>query len=174
MAIIKMLTPDAYVQLQEWLHDYPYEVVVECVRTPAGVAWGRMLSTPGVGCSPTQSKTTRWCMHTHPQACYERNGTYYGWPSGADYATFLDQQGTEHLVCSLEGIYVLQSTPGAVKRWARLSEAQKDALERRWDVASDHPDRTPAEALAQLAPLLDGWVSVDLKPYTGDKNRTRR
>lgn len=160
-----MLTPDARNQLHTWLEETPHEVVVECKQTPEGVQWGRMLSTPGAGCSPAQSRTVPWCMHTHPRACYERNGTYYGWPSGADYAAFLDQQGTEHLVCSLEGIYRLRSTPESLRRWARLSESQKDALERRWDVPSDSAQRTPARALSELAPYLKGWVSVEWHPY---------
>ena len=161
-----MLTADAHAQLRVWLEEFPHEVVVECRQTPAGVQWGEMLSTPGAGCSPSQSRTAPWCMHTHPRACYKRNGTYYGWPSGADYCTFLDQQGTEHLVCALEGIYRIRSTPASRRRWARLSEAQKDALERRWDVPSDSAQRTPARALSELAPHLEGWVSVDLHPYT--------
>lgn len=161
-----MLTPEAMTQLRKWLDESQHEVVVECVRTSEGVAWGQMLSTPGAGCAPAQSRTSPWCMHTHPRACYVRNGTYYGWPSGADYATFLDQKGTEHLVCALEGIYVLRSSPDARRRWSRLSEKQKDVLERQWDVPSDHPERTPAHVLASLAPRLAGWVDVTLHPYS--------
>jgi len=104
-------------------------------------------------------------MHTHPRACYERNGTYYGWPSGADYCTFLDQQGTEHLVCALEGIYRIRSTAASRRQWLRLSEEDKDMLERQWDVLSDSAQKTPVRVLASLAPYLDGWVSVELHPY---------
>jgi hypothetical protein len=162
-----MLTPDAKRQLRVWLEETPHEVVVECKQTHQGIGWGRMLSTPGTsGCSPAQSRTSPWCMHTHPRACYERNGTYYGWPSGADYCAFLDQQGTEHLVCALEGIYRIRSTPESCRRWARLSDAEKDALEHTWDVPSDHVNRTPARALASLVPHLKGWVSVELFPYS--------
>jgi len=164
-----MLAPDAVDQLRTWLEESQHEVVVECVRTPAGVGWGRMLSKAGAGCSPAQVTTAPWCMHTHPRACYARNGTYYGWPSGADYATFLDQKGTEHLVCALEGIYVIRSTADTRRRWTRLSEDEKDALERQWDVPSDHPERTPERVLASLASRLEGWVDVTLYPYSKSK-----
>lgn len=164
-----MLAPDAARQLRTWLEESSHEVVVECVRTPSGVGWGRVLSTPGPGCSPAQSRTAPWSMHTHPKACYARNGTYYGWPSGADYATFLDQAGTEHLVCALEGIYVLRSSADARRRWARLSEDEKDALESQWDVPSDHPERTPDRVLSALAPHLRGWIEVTLHPYANSK-----
>lgn len=160
------LTPEAAAQLWTWLDTSAHEVVVECVATPQGVRWGDLLSTPTAGCAPDQHRTAPWSMHTHPRACYERNRTYYGWPSGADYATFLDQAGIEHWVCALEGIYVLRSTPTTLARWARLSDAQKNALERDWDLASDDPTLTPTHALAAVRPRLRGWITVVLHPYT--------
>jgi len=162
-----MLSPEAQRQLEVWLHETPHEVVVECVRTPKGIGWGRMLSKKGSGgCSPSQIDQAPWSMHTHPSACYLRNGTYFGWPSGADYATVLDQDAKEHLVCAIEGIYVLHPTRGAAGRWRRLSAKAQRAHERQWDVASDTPDRTPEDVLAALAPHLEGWVAVEYHPYS--------
>lgn len=143
----------------------PHEVIREVVDTPQGAAWGRLLSTPTDVCSPTQTGHAAWTMHTHPSACYRRNATFYGWPSGADFATFLDQGIDEHWVCALEGIYVLRCSVAAQKRWESLTEAEKDTYEETWNLASDRPETTPERALATLAPRLEGWVSVAYTPY---------
>jgi hypothetical protein len=158
------LHPEARRELVSMLTE-PHEVIREVIDTPHGVRWGRLLSRPTEACAPTQTGHAPWTMHTHPEACYRRNGTYYGWPSGSDYATFLDQNIPEHWVCALEGIYVLRCTDEAQARWAALSEKEKDAWERRWDVPSDTPGRTPEATLRGLAPALKDWVSVAYTPY---------
>jgi hypothetical protein len=162
-----MLTPKAHKQVLAWL-ELPHEIIVEYTNTPRGIVWGRMLSTPptsGSVCAPSQVEVATQCMHTHPRACYDRNGTYYGWPSGNDYATFLEQSGNEHLVCTLEGIYMIKSTPSAVSTWKRLSNKEQDAYIKAWDLASTSREFTPQDALRALYPKLKGWMDVSLHNY---------
>jgi hypothetical protein len=161
------LTPDADAQLRHWLYRETHEVVVECVRTPEGVAWGRVLSrkAPGTQCAPLQVATARWSMHTHPRACYRRNGAHYGWPSGADLATALEQRVVEHWVCALEGVYVLKPRRGAVERWKRTTERSRKALEAAWDVASTDARRTPEWGVREINRAASEWVAVSYVPW---------
>lgn len=161
------LTPDAEGQLRHWLYNESHEVVVECVRTPEGVAWGRMLSrkAPGAQCAPVQTATARWSMHTHPRACYRRSGAHYGWPSGADVATALEQAVDEHWVCALEGAYVMKPRRGAVAAWKRLPERSRAALEAAWDVASKDPMHTPEWGVGEIMRAAGEWMEVTYVPW---------
>jgi len=163
-----MLSPKAQKQVMQWL-ELPYEVVVEWSHSPQGVVWERVISKPPTKastCTPTLlTSTSARSMHTHPRACYDRNGTYYGWPSGSDYATFLDQRGEEHIVCALEGFYHLESTPSTVQAWHRLSEKKKDAYVKEWDVPSTTRDFTPDDALRALQARMGGWITVTMYKY---------
>lgn len=162
------LSSDAQQQLQIWLYEFPHEVVVECVQKRDGIGWGQMLSKAGRGgvCSPYQAAHASWSMHTHPSACYKRNRTVFGWPSGADYVTFLNQQGTEHIVCSIEGMYVLRVAKGGHARWSNLSSQEKKKYQKQWDIASDTPERTPEDVMKELKPKLKNWLTVKFYPYT--------
>ena len=162
------ITAEAMQHLSYWLNSTPHEVIVECKRQADGrVAWGKMLSEgAGDACSPVQTGVRPWMMHTHPRACYTRKGTYYGWPSGADFGAFLEQQGTEHWVCALEGLYVLKAEEGAAAKWGARSEDAQDALVLRWDIPSTTPDDTPEKVLPVLQRRVSGWCTVEYYPWT--------
>jgi hypothetical protein len=126
--------------IHEWLH-LSHEIVAEIhiSRDEEIIYLGEVLSQPPESdvCSPKHVETRRLMLHTHPKRCYEREHITFGWPSGQDFYSILENSLPLHIVAAVEGWYLIHLKKYGERYWHTLSTAQKKTWKKRMDLPGD-------------------------------------
>jgi len=163
------LSNTAYHHVIEWMK-LPYEVVAEVsISSNKIINIVRILSEPptvsGIGraipptsdsrsCHPKHVEIRPLMIHTHPRSCV---GDNYGWASGQDIKTILDNDLDIHFIASQEGMYVVENSN---YNWNSLSSKNKKYWINLMDIPNDQ-DITIDEYIEHINSL--GWVDINIK-----------
>lgn len=151
--------------LREWLYEKTHEMVAEVrLRGKVIVVLDSLAnedSKYATACRPTNFRVRPYMLHTHPKACYLRNGVKYGWPSGQDVFTFLEENLPIHFVLAIEGLYVIKPSTNAGK-WSRLKPSAKKSIIDEHDFPAD---------MGTIEKYIQGinnmnWVTVEIYQHS--------
>jgi hypothetical protein len=127
--------------IYEWLFEYNNEVVVELKKNKQGqYEIANILSDDNrssQSCRPSNIEIKQLMMHTHPKSCYIKNDVKYGFPSGTDFKTILENDLREHFVLSLEGMYYIHCPSESSKKYKAKSSKEKKQIIAEHDFPGD-------------------------------------
>lgn len=117
---------------------------------------GQQLSIQdGEDCRPAPVSIYPRMIHTHPLKCYEKNGTFQGWPSGEDFQMSVNNAIDLSIIVAYEGIYAITLHNKNIREiWSNIDPTNQKRITQSWDVLGLEPG---PEARRNFLLYINNW-----------------